>query len=228
MAKKIRNLFLLFLLLLLLGLWSPWNDWDINILRLIGIDTQDEYATLKVKSLAGTIEILVDDLVEGTVNPEDGFAEINTITKGDHMIKLRRPETINENYYELNKKINFEPGIEVVIAYDLGPSQIFSEGHILYTTKRYGDYLEPELNILSNPSGVSVFIDETEIGSTPVKGYELDIKAQHTVRFELQGFDPLEFVLLPESQEARDELNGLSLNLEVNLFLQPIEILNDI
>lgn len=225
MIKKIRNLFLLFLLLLLLGFWSPWNDWDINFLQLIGIDTQPKLATLKVKSLAGNIDIFIDEQNMGSVTADDEFAEITTISKGEHLIQLKRLTEKEGIYYELSRKLNFEPGVEVVIAYDLGPSEEFSEGHILYTAPNFNKDSAPDLNIISEPDDVAVFLDDSQIGTTPLKELELDISKQHKVRFEKQGYDTLEFILLPESQEARDKLKGLSLQLEVNLFLQPMKLI---
>lgn len=225
MAKKVRNLFLLFVLLILLGFWSPWNDWDINFLQFVGIDTQEKYATLKVKSLAGSLQIFVDDESMGTVSADEDFAEITTIEKGEHLIKLKKESEEEGVYYELNRKINFEPGVEVVITYDLGPSELFSEGQILYTSTNFSDTEVSKLNIISEPNEVAVYLNDSLIGTTPLKELELDITRQHKIRFEKQGYDTLEFVLLPESQEDRDKLKGLSLHLEVNLFLQPVKLI---
>lgn len=204
-------------------MWSPWNKWDFTFWELIGIQTEEKYSTLKVKSLSGEIDIYIDDKYEGTVIDDETYAEINTVEKGSHVVRLKRKSDSN-NYYEFIKEITFEPGVEVVMAYDLGPSEIFSEGHVLYTTKSYKANNNPILNIISFPDSVNTFIDGEQIGTTVINGLELDINMQHKIRFEKEGYDSLEFLILPESQENRDKLKGLIINLEVNLFYQPINI----
>ena len=117
--------------------------------------------------------------------------------------------------------------MEVVMAYDLGPSEAFSEGHILFTSKNYKKNQNPVVNIISSPEDVNVFIDDEQIGTSPINELELDLSRQHKIRFEKTGYDSLEFMILPEDQESRDKLKDLTINLEVNLFLQPVKIIKN-
>ncbi len=226
--KNLGRIVLLLIVLVLIGIWSPWNSWDFSFLSLIGIDKDSTYSTLKVKSLSGSIDIYVDEKLEGNVVDDESFAEINTIKEGMHLIKLQRKSEAGNVYFELNKEINFISGVEVVMAYDLGPSEAFTEGHILYASKNFKKNENPILNVISAPIEVNVFIDDEQIGTTPLNELELDISRQHKIRFEKDGYDSLEFMILPEDQESRDKLKDLTINLEVNLFLQPVKIIKTI
>lgn len=85
--KNLGRIVLLLIVLVLIGIWSPWNSWDFSFLSLIGIDKDSTYSTLKVKSLSGSIDIYVDEKLEGNVVDDESFAEINTIKEGMHLIK---------------------------------------------------------------------------------------------------------------------------------------------
>jgi hypothetical protein len=220
--KKVEAIILVVIFLVILGLWSPWNNWDINILNLFGIDSSEKFATLKVKSIQGTISIYVDDELKGSASDNSEFAEINPITPGEHTITLKREN--NGNYYQFVRKVDFEPGLDVVLAYDLGPSQYFSEGHILYTRKNFLKSNNPSLSVYSSPEDVSVYMDDILVGTTVIKDLELDKKIQHKLRFEKKGYDTMEITILPENIVDREKLSNYDIILEVNLFLQPVKI----
>ena len=224
LLKRIEAIILIVIFLILLGLWSPWNNWNINVFTLLGIDSNDKFSTLKVKSIQGSISIYVDDELKGTASDNSDFAEINPITPGEHTITLKKES--NGNYYQFARKVNFEPGLDVVLAYDLGPSQLFSEGHILYTRKNFLNTTNPRLSVYSSPEDISVYLDDNLIGTTVLKDTELDKAVQHKLRFEKKGYDTMEIVILPENMADREKLKNYDIILEVNLFLQPIKITN--
>jgi len=221
-VKKIGTIILIVVFLVILGLWSPWNNWNINIFNLLGIDSSEKFATLKVKSIQGTVSIYVDDELKGTATDNSEFAEINPITPGEHTISLKKES--NGNYYQFVRKVNFEPGLDVVVAYDLGPSQLFSEGHILYTRKNFLNTKNPRLSVYSSPEETSVFLDDILVGATVIKDLELDKSVQHKLKFEKNGYDTMEILILPENLVDREKLSNYDIVLEVNLFLQPVKI----
>jgi len=220
--KRVVTIILIVIFLLILGAWAPWNNWNLNIFNLFGIESSEKYATLKVKSLQGIVSIYLDDELKGSATDNSDFAEINPITPGEHTVTLKKES--NGNYFQFSRKVNFESGMDVVISYDLGPTQNFSEGHILYTRKNYLNSNNPRLSIFSSPEDVSVYLDENLIGTTVVKDLELDKSIQHKIRFEKKGYDTMEITVLPENQADRDKLKDFDLILEINLFLQPIKI----
>lgn len=224
MVKKVLGCFLLLVFLVVLGLWSPWRKWDINFLQLLGIDGQEDFSSLKIRSLAGELDIYIDGELKGSANVADNdFAEITPVTVGEHLVTIKR-KAEGAKYFELSRKINFDAGVDVVVAYDLGPSAAFSEGHILYSRRNYDGTDSPKLSISTNPDTVEVFLDGVSVGTAPLKELQLDITKQHKVKLVKPGYDSLEITILPEKQEARDLLKNLTLNLEVNLFAQPIKI----
>ncbi len=226
MFKKIFTGLFVLVFLVLMAIWSPWEQWDFNFLKFIGVDNTEEYSSLKVKALEGQIEIYIDNELKGTADSLDAdFSEITPINKGEHTVTIKR-KSENTKYFELSRKINFEPGFDVVVAYDLGPSEYFSEGHILYSRKNYSNEANPRLNILSTPENVEVSIDGVVVGTAPLKDIQLDINGQHVIKFVKPGFETLEITILPEKQEARDNLKNLTLTLEVNLFAQPLKVNN--
>lgn len=224
--KRLGITIVIIVILVLLGFWSPWNNWKVNMFSLLGIEQTDSFASLKVKSLSGEVEIFVDNELMGTANADDAdFSEITPVEVGEHLITLRKKEA-QDKYYVMSKKLNFEPGVDVVIAYDLGPTEAFSEGHILNSRKNFTLSDDVYLNIAANPTETEVYIDDNLIGSAPLNNIKLDNSKQHKLKFIKKGFDTLEITILPEKQEDRDKLNGLTLDLEVNLFTQPIKVIN--
>jgi hypothetical protein len=214
---------LIVIFLVILGLWSPWNNWNINLLNLFGIDSNEKYSTLKVKSIQGSFNIYIDDEINGSATDNSDFFEINPITPGEHTISLRKES--NGNYFQFVRKVNFEPGLDVVVAYDLGPSQSFSEGHILYTRKNFLNTKNPRLSVYSSPEDVSVYLDDILIGTTVIKDFELDKAIQHKLRFEKKGYDTMEIMILPEDIADREKLSNYDIIIEANLFLQPVNII---
>lgn len=212
----------------LLALWSPWRDWQINFSELFGVTPPQEVAGLQVSSLAGELLLYVDDSVEpvATVSPENSPVQVPGIQPGDHQIKLVRTSEVEGTYVEFNRLIYFYSGIDVVIAYELGPTLEFSEGHVIYATEQSATDSNAYLNISSNVEGASVSIDQVTIGSTPIVKQPIDTLTQHRVVITKDGYEQQDFTVLPEEASDREKLAGLKLNIDVDLFLQPLQVNN--
>jgi len=224
-SNKIAVIIIVLLTLIFLGFWSPWFNWKFNWVSLLGIDSQNKTSGLKVLSHTGVLDIYIDDKFMGsTVDNENSF-DISAIIPGEHIVKLIRKSESGQ-YVEIIRKLNFEPAVDVIIGYELGPSESFSEGHILYTQKNFIQNKQTTLEIFSNPAGQKVSLDGRYIGDTPVKEIDIDLSSKHKFKFEKAGYDSLEIEILPDTQEDRDKLKGLKLVLEVNLFAQPLEMVN--
>ncbi|MFQ5492823.1 MAG: hypothetical protein ACE5DX_01540 [Candidatus Dojkabacteria bacterium] len=223
--KKIALVILILSGLLVLAVWSPWQNWNLSLTNLLGIEAKEEFSALKVKSLTGEIDIFIDGEYRDTASPETDLLEIFPIDPGEHTVLLRRRN--HEDYEEVVRKINFEPQIDVIVGYEIGPSETFSEGHILYARKSFASPGSPLLEIFSSPEKINVFLDNQFIGETPLKDVNLDISDQRKLRFEKDGYDELEIIVLPESQEERDKLKDTILTIEINLFARPINIVTE-
>lgn len=93
---------------------------------------------------------------------------------------------------------------------DLGISDLFSAGQDLWFDE---DTTDTVLRIISNPSGASVFIDNTEIGKTPFTSSKLS-EGDYDLRVERVGFEP---------QKARIRIQkGYTSNISVKLFPMPV------
>lgn len=221
--KKLLTIIFIVFGLIFLAAWSPWQNWNLSWINLLGIESKDEFAGLNVNSLAGDLDVSVDGEFQGTANSESGFLEIAPVEPGEHLIAISRKGS-DQQYTEIVRKINFEAGVDVIIGYELGPTEEFSEGHILTTRKSYVGESGTFLEVFSSPAGISVTLDGQFQGETPLKSIPLDLSGKHTLKFEKEGYDSLEIEILPDTQEERDKLNNLIINLEINLFARPIDL----
>lgn len=226
MVKKISIILLIVVFLLALAVWSPWQNWNLSWLNLLGIESKAEISGLKVVALEGNLDVYVDDQYVGQAQAGNGFLEISPIEPGEHLVKLTRDED-TEKYAEIVRQIRFEPAVDVVIGYELGPTEEFSEGHILSAKKSYVTEGQAVLDIFSSPENVEVVMNDEVIGETPLKSINLDISKKNKLKFTKAGYDSLELELLPENQEERDKLADLLLTLEINLFARPVNIVTE-
>lgn len=206
----------------MLAVWSPWQNWNLSFTNLLGIESKEEYSALKVKSLAGEIDVFLDGEYKDSASSESDFLEIFPVSPGEHTVLLTRRDA--DDYAQIVRKINFEPAVDVIVGFEIGPTEDFSEGHILYATKSYTSEGNPVAEIFSLPEMVKVSLDDKYIGETPLKEIPLDIGSKHKLKFEKEGYDSLEIEILPDTQEARDKLKNMVLNLEITLFARPIKI----
>lgn len=205
-----------------LAFWSPWQQWDFSITSILGIESKEEFSALKVRSLGGTIEVFLDGESYGEVSTEEEFLEVFPVDPGEHTVRLVRKS--DADYTEVVRKINFEPAVDVIIGYEIGPNEQFSEGHILYARRSFTAQGDPTVEVYSSPEAITVQLDGAEIGQTPIKDVTLTTDRRHTLSFSKPGYDPLDIEILPDNQADRDKLKNTILTLEINLFAQPVPI----
>lgn len=222
--RKLLKIFSLVAVLILLAFWSPWNNWDYHWSNVLGIESKKEFSSLKIKSFAGEMEVFVDEESVGYVSDNDGFLEIYPIEPGEHSVRLTRPDDETGFYQDVERKLNFEKEVDVVIGYDLGPTDLFSEGHVLTARRSYTLGQNPTLDIVSALDDVNVKIDGLDVGKTPLRSIPMSTDSTHVLVFQKKGFDPLEIELFPEDGASRAKLKDLELTLEVNLFVKPVDL----
>lgn len=222
--RKAYIIILLILVAFLCALWSPWNRWNMALPQLFGIAPQAEIGGLQVTSLAGELEVFVDGNSMGIVDPTTSPLVVPAIEPGERQVKLVRQTTVPGAYTDFNRLIKFESGVDVVITYEIGPTEDFSEGHVIYATRKLDNSADVLLSLHANVIGASVVIDDISAGNTPIAGFKLSLDKQHKVIISRAGYDTQEFTLLPQEQSDRDKLQGYNLNVDANLFLQPLEI----
>lgn len=221
--RRLLKLTVIILGLMLLAVWSPWQNWNYHWTNLFGIESREQFSGLKLKSFAGDLELFLDGESVGVVGDQESFLEIFPVNPGEHTIKIARPEG-NGFYTAFERTLNFEKEVDVVIGYDLGPSLLFSEGHVLTAKKSYTKGQNPTLDIISIVEDVDVKIDGVDVGKTPLRSIPMSIESTHVLNFSKRGFDPLEIEIFPTDQSERDKLRDIVLTLEVNLFAKPVEL----
>ncbi|MBD3280231.1 PEGA domain-containing protein [Candidatus Dojkabacteria bacterium] len=227
MLKKISLTILLVSLLVLLGVWSPWNKLDISFLEVFGLKQSIDYAGLQVYSLSGEVQVEIDGELAGNVTVEGSPLEIIEIEPGEHLVSLSRvgEDTTNDPiYHRLNRVIRFEEGVNTVIAYELGPSKEFSEGYIITTTQAM-DPGNPKLNLTTNPDDAQITINDLDIGVSPLSNYAIDTTQNYQIEIKKENYETIVFDLLPQDEIQRDLLKEYDINVEVNLFQIPIEVI---
>lgn len=224
MLIKVFKFTILAIALTLLAIWSPWSSWNISFLETLGLAQQDKYSGLQIYSTNGELEVLVDSEVVGNVTVEGSPLEIFEIEPGDHLVTLHRiSEGVDSGYYyEFSRMINFIEGINTVIAYEIGPSDYFSGGYVIYATPSIDDN-STYLNVRTQSGESKVYLNDLEIGSTPVTNRQLDTSTTYKVKITQEAAEGIEFNLFPDTQDERDAFKGYDLNVEAHLFRLPIE-----
>lgn len=222
--KRFLVILIVIIISIIVGLWSPWLRWNIRPEAVFGVREPDKIASLQVFSLSGEIEVLVDgELQQGTAKLEDGSPVIvDRVEPGDRLITLRRKTPLIDAYWIFEKVVHFEANTSVVIAYNLGPSELFSEGHIIYA-----DSLTAEGNVRVQVNTDNAIVRMNNIPLSVngnVARSNISFDRQYILQVEREGFEPVSFTVLPESQEDRDKLSSFSINVDVQLMYQPVSV----
>lgn len=212
--------------LITIAWFKPWDFLDISWRNLVGLETIKVYSGVSVFSLKDQIEVYVDNEFKDNVDASGGLLEISQIEPGIHRVTIKKKVDGNVRYYEFSKSLNFVQGVSNVIAYELGPSKEFSQGHVFYTEKKIEPVEQGKtlISFLSSIPEIEVYLDDKLIGQTPLKDFEISLAEQQIVKLRKDGYEELSFKILPESLEDRKKLESLHLYIEAELFLKPLEI----
>lgn len=224
--RKFLIRILIFALLVLLAIWSPWLKWQIDFASIFGVYKPDSIAGLQVSSLAGDIEIFLDNQSVGIVNPQSSPFFLDRVAPGEHLLSIKRPGEFANTYATINRLINFEQNTTVIIVYNIGPHELFSEGHIIYATKKGSQNQNSTLNIKVNTSDFLFGFDTDALERISTNNLTriLDLSTQHKISLSKVGYESFEFTILPDNQSERDKLKNFDLNIEISLMLQPVEV----
>ncbi|KKS14464.1 MAG: PEGA domain protein [candidate division WWE3 bacterium GW2011_GWB1_41_6] len=135
-----------------------------------------------------------------------GVTPIQTdeITAGENKITLKTPSR------QYDTTIQFFQNTQIVVNQDMGVSEMFSSGQNFWIEKSAAGTV---LSITSEPNNAKVFIDETEIGTTPYSNSNLTT-GEYDLRVEAPGY---------ESHIARIKIQkGFNLNISLKLFPIPV------
>lgn len=222
--KTFLKTLLVIVVLLLLALWSPWSKWSIDLRPLFGVNDPGSIAGLMVNSLSGNIEVTVDNQVVGSASDEAPLI-IDDIDPGEKLVKLRRITDVENAYWSYSKVIDFEQGTTAVLSFNLGPSEEYSEGNIIYFQKKLGE--NPNIHFSFNQDNVSVQVETQVFNNVNKSGVStpLDTTAQKEIKIIKVGYEELEFKLLPEDAEDRERVKDFDIYVDVYLMKQPVKVI---
>lgn len=152
-------------------------------------------SVLSVSVLDGSGEVYLNGELLGTT-PYDS----DDIKAGENTLRIKNEQTT----YDVS--MNFLPNSEIVLNRDLGISDVFSSGQNFWIEKAD---LGTVLSVVSEPASAKVFIDNTEVGTTPYSTGDLS-EGEYELRIEKAG---------SEAQTARIKIQkGFKLNVVMKLF----------
>jgi len=218
--KKVGFCIIISIIAVLGAILLPWHKLDSYKDKLLG--SNNNYSSLKIYSLGGDMKIYLDNEEKGVIKNQDPYLEIFPIDIGSHSVKLERIASQEGFYPYFERNIDFEKGFDTVISWEIGPTDESSSGWILYaqsSNKKEGNAF---LNISSKIDDCKVLLNNTEGIETPIIDKAIGLDSQYHIKVSKEGYQELEFQILPEDQEARNRLDGYVLYVEVNLYKLPI------
>ena len=210
MSKTVRNILLVMLgVILTVGvILVPWQD----LADRIGFDPfrTNIPGSLKATCLSGKCKVYVDGQYEGETP-----VEIVDITPGEHTVKIERVASTSGFYTSIERKPTFLKATQVYMEWEIGPSEIFSQGHVL-SFKERNHKTDPVLSITSQQQDVKISIDGVAAGEIPYLGASDDLsEGEHKITLTKTGYVDREL-------EVTINYKYIS-QIEVELMAKPIE-----
>ncbi len=229
MLKKTALIILLVIVLILCALLSPWRNFNFDFSSIFGFNSQPEFSTLLVSSYSGELQIYVDSELRGSVGPEGSPFEIEDVIPGVRLIELVRVSD-SGIYSKFQQEVNFMPRITTVIAYELGPTDAFSAGHIITPNLNFTNQGATNLNI-SGQEEVNVTLNSALLGTTPIQSVSINPTTTNAIKLEKEGYETMNIVIAVggegASSENAQDLRNVDININAKLFLKPLRVVGD-
>ena len=159
----------------------PWQD----LANKVGFDPfrTNVPSSLKANCLVGSCRVYIDGQDKGETP-----VELIDITPGKHTVKIEKLSSTPDFYTDISREIEFLKGTEVYMEWELGPSELFSQGYTVSFKDRNHD-TESVLSISSELSDISVSIDGVNAGSVPYLAGQDDLSTgSHKLTFSKSGY----------------------------------------
>ena len=218
--KKVGLCIVVLIIAIIGAILIPWQKLNIFKDKLIGVD--NNYASLKVYSLGGDMKVFLDDEDKGVIKSQDPFLEIFPIESGKHNVRLKRVTSDESFYPDFEREVDFAKGFDTVIGCEIGPTKESSSNWLIYAQQTNNNNGAALVNITSDIENCNVIFNDSDTQTIPVQSKSIGLDQQYNIKVSKEGYQDLEFQILPEEQEARDRLDGYILYIEVNLYKIPI------
>jgi len=193
-----------------LAIISPWKSIGDKILGIVGLSVSSP-VSISVNSKEGVLRVYINDKDEGTTP-----LELNNLSSGSYKVRLSKESNTPDFYTTFERVFDIEEGTQVVINWELGPSNEFSSGEVYFFKKNLDEQQqESTVSIIPHPDNAIVYFDGAKQSGPP---FVLDgIKeGRHKVKVEQDHFIDTEIDI--QTKENYD------LFLEVRLFPLPVDI----
>lgn len=203
-------LIIIVILLAVLAIWAPWSSLLDRFLRTTGLSIKKP-ASLSVTSKVGEATVYVNGKSVGTTPyNEDG------LSAGQYDIKLEKVTDTPEFYTVFERSIDIEEGTQVIINWELGPSDEFSSGEIYFFKERLDSTkIDSSVSIIPHPDSTIVYFDGEIQEESPI--IVKDVKeGRHKIKVEQEGYMSAEYDVQTKP--------GYDLFIEFRLFPIPITI----
>lgn len=208
--KKIIIILLATITLILATIAIPWSSITSSAFSLFGLNI-DKPAALSVASKEGELIVYVDDKEVGTTPYEK-----NNMKAGTYQIKLVRKSETEGFYTDFERSFELEAGTRVVINWEVGPSQEFSSGEILFFKERLDSTKkESTVSITTTPAEANIYFDGAKQEGTPVLIKNVS-EGRHKLRISKDEFIETEFEV--------NTVENYDLFVEIRLFPVPFSL----
>ncbi len=223
MIKKFLYISIIVFIGFVVALFSPWREQGGRILGYFGFKTVVESSGLEVYSFSDPIDVYIDNKLVGTVDESNLFYKSFSVKEGTHKVSLKKTSS-PDSYHSVSKLVSFHGGVNNVFAYELGPSEQFSQGYIL-TSKKISNfenrnYTNLQVNVLQKNSEIVLNGKILENG----KNYKVDLDTTSHLLVQKKGYESMDITLFPEDIKERRKLSQYDMELEITLFLKPFNV----
>lgn len=209
----------------ILALWSPWVGWQLDASKLFGVGSAEPISGLYLYSLSGTLELEIDGESQGSVSSIDSPLIVDRVQPGQRLVSIKRVSQNSSTYWNLSELVEFTAGTNVVISYNIGPTEDFSEGNIIYAKDSTSSELN-QLTVSIDSDNALVFLDNASIQQINANTFKdkITLDATHKIEISKPGFETFSFSVLPDTQEERDKLTDFDIFVDVRLLQIPVEL----
>ncbi|MBI2414719.1 PEGA domain-containing protein [candidate division WWE3 bacterium] len=158
-------------------------------------------AALTISTVGGSAQVYLNDNFLGNTPLES-----KDIRAGENKLSIKNDQIT------YNVALDFLQNSEVAINRDLGVSDVFSSGQNIWLEKSSDT---PSLEVISEPTGARVLVDNTEVGVTPYSTSTLT-EGEYDLMLEKAGY---------ESTSNRIKIQkGYKLNIAMKMFPNPVPV----
>ena len=196
--------------LIVLAVIAPWQNIKDLIMRTAGISHSSQ-ASISITSKVGQAKVFLNEKDYG----ETPF-EKNDLKPGKYKIRLEKVSNQVDFYNTFERTIEVEKGTQVVIDWEIGPSEEFSSGEIYFFKERLTTTeANSTVSIMSYPEDANIHFDGARQVGTPIVINDVK-EGGHKIKTSKDGYIEEELDVVCKS--------GYDLFVEVRLFPVPVDI----